>query len=118
MKLFFREYNQAEIYTSVIILVQFLNGLKCRKNLSASLHCRFTCITVPQDPKILKDKVLEVAALYLASGIDPQNRIFLYNLKTPITVFSLILNTITPFGQLERMTQFKINLEELFEMER
>ena len=28
-------------------------------------------ITVPQDPKILRKKVLEVAALYLACGIDP-----------------------------------------------
>ncbi len=65
-------------------------------------------ITVPQDPKILKEKVLEVAALYLACGIDPKiAHIFIQSENPDHTYLAWLLNCIIPFGQLERMTQFK-----------
>ena len=65
-------------------------------------------ITVPQDPKALKEKVLEVAALYLASGINPEkSHIFVQSENPNHAYLAWVLNTITPFGQLERMTQFK-----------
>jgi tryptophanyl-tRNA synthetase len=65
-------------------------------------------ITVPQDPKILKEKILEVAALYLACGIDPKKaHIFVQSENPDHAELAWILNCITPFGQLERMTQFK-----------
>lgn len=65
-------------------------------------------ITVPQDPKELKEKVLEVAALYLACGINPEkSHIFVQSENPNHTSLAWILNCITPFGQLERMTQFK-----------
>jgi tryptophanyl-tRNA synthetase len=65
-------------------------------------------ITLPQDPIKLKEKVLEVAALYLAAGIDPKKaHIFVQSENQDHTELAWMLNTITPFGQLERMTQFK-----------
>jgi len=65
-------------------------------------------ITVPQDPKILKEKALEVAALYLAAGIDPKkSHIFIQSENPNHPYLAWILNCFTPFGQLERMTQFK-----------
>lgn len=65
-------------------------------------------ITVPQDPVQLKEKVLEVAALYLACGIDPKKaHVFVQSENPNHPYLTWILNTITPFGQLERMTQFK-----------
>jgi len=65
-------------------------------------------ITSPQEPKILKEKVLEVTALYLACGIDPKKaHIFVQSENPDHTSLAWILNCITPFGQLERMTQFK-----------
>ena len=65
-------------------------------------------ITVPQNPSAIKEKVLEVAALYLACGIDPRkSKIFIQSENPNHTELAWILNTITPFGQLERMTQFK-----------
>jgi tryptophanyl-tRNA synthetase len=65
-------------------------------------------ITVPQDPKILKEKVLEVAALYLACGIDPKKaHLFIQSENPDHTYLAWLLNTITSFGLLERMTQFK-----------
>ncbi len=65
-------------------------------------------ITVPQDPVQLKEKVLEVAALYLACGIDPEkSHIFVQSENPNHTYLAWILNTITSMGQLNRMTQFK-----------
>lgn len=65
-------------------------------------------ITVPQDPLKLKEKVLEVAALYLACGIDAEkSHIFVQSENPNHPYLAWILNTITPFGNLERMTQFK-----------
>jgi tryptophanyl-tRNA synthetase len=65
-------------------------------------------ITVSQDPVQLKEKALEIAALYLACGIDPKKaHIFVQSENPDHTTLTWILNCITPFGQLERMTQFK-----------
>lgn len=65
-------------------------------------------ITIPQDPSVLKEKVLETAALYLACGINPEkSHIFVQSENPNHPYLAWILNTITPFGQLERMTQFK-----------
>jgi tryptophanyl-tRNA synthetase len=65
-------------------------------------------ITVPQDPKVLKEKILETAALYIACGINPQKaKIFIQSENPHHAELSWILNCITPVGQLERMTQFK-----------
>ncbi len=65
-------------------------------------------ITVPQDPKVLREKILEMTALYIACGIDPEKaHIFVQSENPNHTQLGWILNTITSFGQLERMTQFK-----------
>ena len=65
-------------------------------------------ITVPQDPKILKEKILETTALYIACGIDPKKaHIFVQSENANHAELAWILNCITPFGQLERMIQFK-----------
>jgi len=65
-------------------------------------------ITVPQDPTQLREKVLEIAALYIAAGIDPKKaHIFVQSENPDHTTLAWVLNTIAPFGQLERMTQFK-----------
>ena len=65
-------------------------------------------ITVPQDPKILREKVLEVAALYLACGIDPKKaHIFVQSENPDHTYLAWLLNCVTSMGQLNRMTQFK-----------
>ncbi len=80
------------------------------QNSTESIFCivDLHAITVPQDPKVLKEKVLEVAALYIASGIDPTKaHIFIQSENPDHAYLAWILNCITSFGQLERMTQFK-----------
>jgi len=65
-------------------------------------------ITTPQYPAKLRSKILEVFTLYLALGIDPEKSIiFIQSAVSEHTELAWILNTITPVGELERMTQFK-----------
>lgn len=65
-------------------------------------------ITVPQDPEKLRKKIMEVAMLYIAAGIDPKkSTIFIQSHVPEHTELAWILNTITPIGDLQRMTQFK-----------
>jgi len=65
-------------------------------------------ITVPQDPKELRENTMAIAMAYLAAGIDPDKSIIFVQSHVPAhTELGWILNTMTPLGELERMTQFK-----------
>ncbi len=66
-------------------------------------------ITVPQDPAELTRATREVAAAYMASGVDPE-RCAIYNqsaLGGLHAELAWILGSLTPIGWLNRMTQFK-----------
>jgi len=61
-----------------------------------------------QDPIELRRSTREVAALYLACGLDPQrSTIFVQSQVRAHAEGCWILNCVTPLGWLERMTQFK-----------
>lgn len=80
------------------------------QNHTESIFCivDLHAISIPQDPEKLRRKVLETAAIYLACGIDPEkSHIFVQSENPNHPYLAWILNTITSFGQLERMTQFK-----------
>ena len=65
-------------------------------------------ITVPQDPKELRKHILDVAALYLAIGIDPKKSIvFVQSDVSGHAELSWILTCNSYTGELSRMTQFK-----------
>ena len=65
-------------------------------------------LTTPQNPAKLRSKILEVFTLYLALGLDPEKSIiFVQSSVSEHAELGWILNTITPIGELERMTQFK-----------
>jgi len=65
-------------------------------------------ITVPQDPKILKAKIREVAGLLFASGIDPKvASVFVQSHVHEHSELTWILNCYIPMGWMQRMTQFK-----------
>jgi len=71
-------------------------------------------LTVPEDvdPRTLRAKSREVAALYLASGIDPEtNIVFVQSHVREHTELTWLLNCTTPLGWLYRMTQFKSKSE-------
>lgn len=65
-------------------------------------------ITVPQDPVALRNATREVAAAYIACGIDPEKSIIFNQSMVPAhTELAWILGCMTPIGWLNRMTQFK-----------
>ncbi|HWE53009.1 MAG TPA: tryptophan--tRNA ligase [Bryobacteraceae bacterium] len=65
-------------------------------------------ITVYQDPAELSAKIRELAALFIASGIDPKHsRIMVQSTVPAHAELAWLLTCVTPMGWLERMTQFK-----------
>jgi tryptophanyl-tRNA synthetase len=82
-----------------------------------SIQSEFDCIycvvdlhaiTVPQDPKILKTKIREVAGLLMAAGITQErSAIFVQSHVSAHAELTWILNCFTPIGWMQRMTQFK-----------
>ena len=65
-------------------------------------------ITVPQDPEKLASNIKNLIAIYLACGLDPKkNTIFLQSDNIYHANVSWILECLTPYGELGRMTQFK-----------
>ena len=68
----------------------------------------YHAITVKQNPEELKKKILEVAKVYLAAGIDPKKSIiFQQSDISEHTELAWIFNSIANVGDLKRMTQFK-----------
>ena len=65
-------------------------------------------ITVPQDAKVLKERIKKNVALYIACGIDPnKNTIYIQSENLYHTNLSWILECNTYMGEGYRMTQFK-----------
>ena len=70
----------------------------------ADLHA----LTTPFVPADLRQTTLEVAAEYIAAGLDPEKSVlFLQNQVHEHTELAWISECISPLGELERMTQFK-----------
>lgn len=65
-------------------------------------------ITTPHEPEALRKDTLETAMLYLAAGLDPKKTTLMVQSHVPAHAeLAWILGTMTPLGELERMTQFK-----------
>ncbi len=65
-------------------------------------------ITLPQEPKTLKQKTLDLARIYLASGIDANvSTVFVQSDVSEHAELAWVLNCVARMGELERMTQFK-----------
>jgi tryptophanyl-tRNA synthetase len=64
-------------------------------------------ITVPQDPAALRENTLDLAAIYLASGIKKEQAMFIQSHIPAHAQLAWILDCFIPLGWLERMTQFK-----------
>jgi len=68
----------------------------------------YHAITVKQDPEILKKNIIEIAKLFMASGIDPEKSIiFQQSHITAHVELSWILNSIARMSDLNKMIQFK-----------
>jgi tryptophanyl-tRNA synthetase len=99
--------------TGNLHLGNYLGAVKNWVRLQSDFDCIFCivdlhAITVPQNPAELRQSTREVAASYIAAGIDPE-RCVIFNQSTIAGHAELawILSCLTPLGWLNRMTQFK-----------
>jgi tryptophanyl-tRNA synthetase len=70
-------------------------------------------VTEYQEPAELRAKIIELAALYLAAGIDPKVTTIMVQSAVPAHAeLAWMLTCVTPFGWLGRMTQFKVKSAE------
>jgi len=73
-------------------------------------------ITLPIDPKELHQSIRQLAAIYLASGLDTRYcKLFIQSHVHEHAEMSWILECFTPMGWLNRMTQFKTKAGENLE---
>lgn len=99
--------------TGNIHLGNYIGALKQFVELQEEMECLFCIvdlhsITLPQDPKELYKNTLDVAALYLAVGLDPKkSTIFIQSTVPAHAELAWILQCNSYTGELNRMTQFK-----------
>ncbi len=99
--------------TNQLHLGNYLGALKnwvALQHAAETLFCvvDLHAITVPQDPAVLRNATREIAAAYIAAGIDTaRSAIFVQSHVSAHAELGWILGCFTPLGWLNRMTQFK-----------
>lgn len=91
----------------------FTGAIRNWVNLQSEYDCFYAianmhAITVKQDPAVLRRRTLELVALYIACGVDPENCVLYVQSQVPQHAeLCWVLNSVTYVGEMERMTQFK-----------
>lgn len=91
----------------------YIGALKQFTEIQDEYDCYFCivdqhAITVPQNKAALRKNIRSLAALYLASGLDPEKVTLFIQSEVPAHAQAgWMLTTISSIGELERMTQYK-----------
>ncbi len=91
----------------------YLGAIKNWVDLQHDYECFYAmadmhAITIRQDPATLRRKTRELAALYIACGVDPAAcALYVQSNVSCHAELAWVLNTLTYVGEMERMTQFK-----------
>jgi len=91
----------------------YLGAIKQWVELQEKEDCVFCivdlhAITTPYEPEELQKNIFELAVAYLAGGINPEKCIFFIQSHVKEhSELAWLLSTITPIGELQRMTQYK-----------
>ncbi|MBR2614080.1 MAG: tryptophan--tRNA ligase [Clostridia bacterium] len=99
--------------SGILTIGNYLGAIKNWKNLQNDYNSIFSgadlhTLTVKQDPQTLRANSYQLAALFLACGLDPEKSIIFMQSHVPAHAeLAWVLNTITYPGELSRMTQFK-----------
>lgn len=99
--------------TRQLHLGNYLGALKNWVKLQHEMDAIFCVVdlhamTIEHDPETLRSNIREVAAAYIAAGIDPEKHIlFNQSAVSGHAELNWILTCHTPLGWLNRMTQFK-----------
>ncbi len=112
------EENRKTLYSAVqptnnLTIGNYLGAIKNWVDLQDKYDCYFAianmhAITVRQEPATLRRNTLDLLALYIACGIDPEKCTLYLQSHVPCHAeLAWVLNTFTYVGEMERMTQFK-----------
>ena len=99
--------------TGTVTIGNYIGAFRQFTELQHEYDCIFSivdqhAITVQQDPKELSKTIRSLAALYVASGIDPKKSTLFIQSEVPAHAQAgWIMQCISYIGELERMTQFK-----------
>jgi len=91
----------------------YLGAIKNWLKLQEEYDCLYCIVdlhalTVRQDPIELRQRTMSLAALYIASGLDPdKNTLFIQSSVSAHAELAWILNCYAYVGELGRMTQYK-----------
>ena len=112
------ESRKPVLYSAVqpsgtLTIGNYIGALRNFKLLEQDYDCLFCmadlhALTVRQEPAALRRRTAELAALYIACGLDPKKNIIYAQSHVPMHAeLAWILNCFTYMGELSRMTQFK-----------
>ncbi|MGV2940821.1 tryptophan--tRNA ligase [Mesobacillus sp. LC4] len=99
--------------SGTITLGNYIGAMKQFTELQEEYNCYFCivdqhAITVPQDRLQLRKNIKSLAALYIASGIDPEKVTLFIQSEVPAHAQAgWMMQCVAYIGELERMTQFK-----------
>ena len=99
--------------TGNVTIGNYLGAIRNWKPLQEQYDCLYCVVdlhslTVTQVPAELRKKTMELVALYIACGIDPQkSALFIQSHVHEHAELAWILDTVAYIGELNRMTQFK-----------
>ena len=99
--------------TGTLNLGGYLGAMKSWVELQDEYNCLYCiadlhALTIKIDPAVLRKNSLDLFALYIACGIDPEKSILFYQSHvSQHAELGWVLDCYTMFGELSRMTQFK-----------
>lgn len=99
--------------SGILTIGNYLGAIKNWVDLQNDYDCFYAianmhAITVRQDPATLRQRTLELLALYVACGVDPEKcTLYLQSHVSAHAELQWVLNTFTYVGEMERMTQYK-----------
>jgi tryptophanyl-tRNA synthetase len=98
--------------TNTLTLGNYLGAIKNWVGMQRESECflfiaDLHALTNPPEPTALRANTREVAATYIACGIDPEHSAIFVQSHAPHAEMSWIFDCLTPLGWLNRMTQFK-----------
>lgn len=99
--------------SGTLTIGNYLGAMKHFVKLQDDYKCYFCivnlhAITVPQEKQTLEQNTRSLAAMYLATGIDPKKSTLFVQSEVPAHAqLGWIMQCISYIGELERMTQFK-----------
>lgn len=99
--------------SGTLTIGNYIGAIRQFVQLQHEYNCYFCivdehAITVPQDRLDLRNNIRSLAALYIASGIDPEKATLFIQSEVPAHAqLGWMMQSISYIGELERMTQFK-----------